>query len=80
MNALIHGVLSILFKKWPKDVYNDMRSGGQYQCATTIRRENGLSLPQKASPVDSASTGLLFSIPYHCSGELSQGNAVTRHF
>ncbi|MGX8942699.1 hypothetical protein ACWWJF_23725 [Symbiopectobacterium sp. Eva_TO] len=24
MNALIHGVLSILFKKWPKDVYNDM--------------------------------------------------------
>ncbi|MGX8942822.1 D-2-hydroxyglutarate dehydrogenase YdiJ [Symbiopectobacterium sp. Eva_TO] len=32
MNALIHGVLSILFKKWPKDVYNDMtftpRGGG----------------------------------------------------
>ncbi|MGX8940409.1 hypothetical protein ACWWJF_07575 [Symbiopectobacterium sp. Eva_TO] len=26
MNALIHGVLSILFKKWPKDVYNDMIS------------------------------------------------------
>ncbi|MGX8940803.1 hypothetical protein ACWWJF_10475 [Symbiopectobacterium sp. Eva_TO] len=24
MNALIHGVLSILFQKWPKDVYNDM--------------------------------------------------------
>ncbi|MGX8939415.1 hypothetical protein ACWWJF_20755 [Symbiopectobacterium sp. Eva_TO] len=43
MNALIHGVLSILFKKWPKDVYNDMALPPQMMARGSGVKVNGSS-------------------------------------